>query len=184
MGEKLTSMPKNTGDAEALRVALELMNMRQNNGTKRDDLLYEAAAFLKRGGYLVPAPVDEGALPWPRTGHDMIRRHRFQLAVDGNCAEIDSRGLAEEIDLRIAALTAQRDAGSLVIDFMRERIVALIAKLTAAEAIIEEMGAALEPFANCEPVNIWREEDEDAGNFVLTENQFRLAREALSHKGT
>lgn len=156
---KLTGAPENAGDAEALRVAIELMNKRQNNGTKRDDLLYEAAAFLKRAGYLVPAPVDEGALPWPRTGYDMIRRHGFYLAEDGNRAEINSNGLAEEIDQRIAALTA---------------------KLTAAENRIEEMEAALKPFANCEPVNIWLEEDEDAGNFVLTENQFRRARAALS----
>jgi hypothetical protein len=28
-------------------------------------------------------------------------------------------------------------------------------------------------------VNIWREMDEDAGNYVLTENQFRAARAAM-----
>ncbi len=42
-----------------------------------------------------------------RTGMDMISRHRFRLADDGNCAEIDSSGLAEEIDTALTAAEAR-----------------------------------------------------------------------------
>lgn len=46
-----------------------------------------------------------------RSGADMIRHHRFTLHEDGNTAEIDSSGLAEEID---AALAASPSAGEPV----------------------------------------------------------------------
>lgn len=55
----MTSDPHELADparAETERVALELMNLRMNNGTRRDDLLYDAAAFLKRGGQRASAP--------------------------------------------------------------------------------------------------------------------------------
>lgn len=36
----------------------------------------------------------------------MIAHHRFRLADDGNCAEVDSGGLAEEIDSALASLAS------------------------------------------------------------------------------
>jgi hypothetical protein len=52
-------------------------------------------------------------------------------------------------------------------------------RIEALEAALAKAVEALRPFAETEPVNIWREMDEDAGNYVLTENQFRAARAAM-----
>jgi hypothetical protein len=52
-------------------------------------------------------------------------------------------------------------------------------RIEALEAALAKAVEALRPFAETEPVNIWRETDEDAGNYVLTENQFRAARAAM-----
>lgn len=41
-----------------------------------------------------------------RTGAEMIAHHRFRLDADNNTAEVDSSGLAEEIDNALAALSA------------------------------------------------------------------------------
>lgn len=48
------------------------------------------------------APAATSGSAGVRTGAEMIARHRFRLAEDGNCAEIDSNGLAEEIDAALA----------------------------------------------------------------------------------
>jgi hypothetical protein len=53
-----------------------------------------------------PAQADEKA----RTGADMIARHRFRLDADDNTAEIDSSGLAEEIDNALAVLRPEGEA--------------------------------------------------------------------------
>lgn len=52
-----------------------------------------------------PAPASGGVDAVRRTGAEMIAHHRFRLADDGNCAEIDSGGLAEEIDAALASLS-------------------------------------------------------------------------------
>lgn len=66
----------------------------------------------------------------PRTGHDIIRRHRFDLREDGNTAEIDSNGLAEEIDEALSRLNHECAAE-------RER----------REAVEAERDAAVERYA-------------------------------------
>jgi hypothetical protein len=52
----------------------------------------------------------------------MIAHHRFRLADDGNCAEIDSGGLAEEIDAALASIspaaTPVSEAGGEVTEAM------------------------------------------------------------------
>lgn len=46
-----------------------------------------------------------------RTGAEMIAHHRFRLGTDNNTAEIDSSGLAEEIDNALAARSALAPLG-------------------------------------------------------------------------
>jgi hypothetical protein len=105
--------PENAGDAEALRVALELMNMRQNNGTKRDALLYEAAAFLKRRGYLVPASPDHTAglialVEGMAAERDMLVQTSAMLCDDcGWAMKFPDEGC---VNCRALAAEAERDA--------------------------------------------------------------------------
>jgi hypothetical protein len=63
----------------------------------------------------------------PRSGMDMIFHHRFRLAEDGNCAEIDSSGLAEEIDAALTAAEARIKMLSEALD--------LIARPTSPERL-------------------------------------------------
>ncbi|MGC4393756.1 hypothetical protein [Agrobacterium sp. M50-1] len=52
------------------------------------------------------------------------------------------------------------------------------------EERVKVLEAALKPFAEIDPINVYENEDEDAnGRYVLTENQFRTARTALASTG-
>lgn len=53
-----------------------------------------------------------------------------------------------------------------------------------AEAEVARLREALKPFAEIDPINVYESEDEDAnGRYILTENQFRLARKTLASTG-
>lgn len=88
-------------------------------------------------------------------------------------AKRSTRRLAETADPGFIGAFARRDAAIAERDQFRDR-------LTAAEAEVGRLREALKPFAETEPMNVWREEEEDAGDYVLTENQFRFARACLS----
>jgi hypothetical protein len=75
-------------------------------------LAYEAAKPPAPEPAPSPAAVQGSGVEAVRTGADMIARHRFRLADDGNCAEIDSFGLAEEIDAVVASLSPAPTSGS------------------------------------------------------------------------
>lgn len=58
---------------------------------------------------MTETPETVAALVERRSGIEMIARHRFRLDADNNCAEIDSHGLAEEIDTALATLQSENE---------------------------------------------------------------------------
>lgn len=103
----------------------------------------------------------------------------FMLNAGGKCPALTGCGPCSEANARYIAAVNPAAVSELI-----STLESLQRENDELRAEVNRLREALKPFAEIEPINVYESEDEDAnGRYILTENQFRFARQALASTG-